>query len=79
VGDFALLEVDVKILGSGGVKTNEIVEAITDGSGLAHRAIRTALYADKGGIEIDPLDLAALRRARAAERVPADLHSSASS
>jgi radical SAM-linked protein len=79
VGDFALLEVDVKILGSGGVKTNEIVEAITDGSGLAHRAIRTALYADKGGIEIDPLDLAALRRARAAERVPAGLHSSASS
>jgi radical SAM family uncharacterized protein/radical SAM-linked protein len=78
VGNLALLEVDVKILGSGGVKASEIVEAITDGAGLPHRAIRTALYAHTGGVDIDPLDLSALRRARAAKRVAADVPSSAS-
>jgi radical SAM family uncharacterized protein/radical SAM-linked protein len=78
VGDLAFVEVDVKILGSGGVKTTELVEAITDGAGIPHRAIRTALYADRDGAQVDPLHLAALRRARATESVPADVHSSAS-
>ncbi len=64
VGDFTVLEVDVKILGSGGVKAVEIVEAITLDPGLPHRAIRTALYAERAGIEVDPMNLAALRRAR---------------
>jgi radical SAM-linked protein len=64
VGDLTILEVDVKILGSGGVKTVEIVEAITEEAGLPHRAIRTALYAERAGIEVDPMNLAALRRAR---------------
>jgi radical SAM family uncharacterized protein/radical SAM-linked protein len=75
VGDFALLEVDVKILGSGGVKTAEIVEAITEGAGLAHRAIRTALHAVRDGAEIDPMDLAGLRRARSIERAAVEVHS----
>jgi radical SAM-linked protein len=71
VGDAVLLEADVKILGSGGVKTTEIVEAIAQTSELPHRAIRTALYADRAGIEVDPLDLDALRRPRPALELPA--------
>jgi radical SAM family uncharacterized protein/radical SAM-linked protein len=70
VGDFALLEVDVKVLGSGGVKTAEIVEAITAGSGLTHRAIRTALYGEREGALFDPLNLAALRTPRSMEPRP---------
>jgi radical SAM-linked protein len=77
IGEFALLEVDVKILGSGGVKTVEIVDAIAEGPGLPHRAIRVALYAERDGAEVDPLNLTALRRARHREDVPAGLHSSA--
>jgi radical SAM family uncharacterized protein/radical SAM-linked protein len=62
LGDLVILEVDVKILGSGGVKTAEIVEAVTGDAGFAHRAIRAALYAEREGRRIDPLDLAGVRR-----------------
>jgi len=77
IGEFALLEVDAKILGSGGVKTFELVDAITERAGLPHRAIRVALYAERDGSEVDPLDLTALRRARNQENVPTGLRSSA--
>jgi hypothetical protein len=66
VGDFVLVEADVKITGSGGVKTTEIVEAIAETSELPHRSIRAALYAERNGAPVDPLDLDALRRPRAA-------------
>jgi radical SAM family uncharacterized protein/radical SAM-linked protein len=62
LGDLVVLEVDVKILGSGGVKTAEMVEAITGDAGFAHRAIRAALYGVREGRRIEPLDLASLRR-----------------
>ena len=65
LGDLVVLEVDVKILGSGGVKTVEIVEAITDDAGFPHRAIRAALYGERDGKHVDPLDTAAIRRPHA--------------
>ena len=64
VGDLALLEVDVKVLGSGGVKAIELIEAITGDPSFEHRAIRTALYGDREGAVVDPMNLAGLRRAR---------------
>jgi hypothetical protein len=70
VGDFTVLEVDVKILGSGGVKTVEIVEAITGNANVPHRSIRDRLYSERAGIEVDPMDLAALRRAKLEEAPP---------
>jgi radical SAM family uncharacterized protein/radical SAM-linked protein len=79
IGDFTAIEVDVKILGSGGVKTVEIVEAVTDHPGLPHRAIRTAMYAERAGIEVDPMNLAALRRPRSLDARPEDVVLSASS
>ncbi len=66
LGDLVVLEVDVKILGSGGVKAVEIVEAITGDAAFAHRAIRAALYAERDGNPVDPLSVAALRQPRAA-------------
>ena len=65
LGDLVVLEVDVKILGSGGVKTVEIVEAITGDAGFPHRAIRAALYGERDGKRVDPLDTAAIRRPHA--------------
>jgi len=64
VGDLMLIEVDAKILGSGGVKTTEIVHALTGGSDVPHRAVRAALYGERAGVPIDPLNLALLRRAK---------------
>jgi radical SAM family uncharacterized protein/radical SAM-linked protein len=64
LGDLAIFEVEVKILGSGGVKAAELVEAITGDKAFPHHAIRAALYAERGGDRIDPLHLAALRRPR---------------
>jgi radical SAM family uncharacterized protein/radical SAM-linked protein len=73
IGDVVLVEADVKILGSGGVKTTEIVQAIAETPELPHRAIRAAVYADRAGIEVDPLDLAAVRRPRASVDLPATI------
>jgi len=73
VGDLAALEVDVRILGSGGVKTVELVEAILENAGTPHRAIRTALFGEREGLEVEPLHLAALRRARSESRLSGDM------
>jgi radical SAM family uncharacterized protein/radical SAM-linked protein len=64
VGDLAVIEVDVKLLGSGGVKATEIAEAITGEQAFPHRAVRAALYAERDGTRVDPLHLEALRRPR---------------
>jgi hypothetical protein len=64
IGDLAVIEVDVKLLGSGGVKAVEIAEAITGEQGFPHRAVRAALYAERDGARIDPLHIDALRRRR---------------
>ena len=64
VGDLVVVEVDVKLLGSGGVKAVEIAEAITGEHGFPHRAVRAALYAERDGARIDPLRIEALRRPR---------------
>ena len=75
VGDLVFLAFDVKILGSGGVKTTELVEAITGDTAFPHRAIRAALYGERDGVRVDPLDLAAVRRPRSprvTELSPAD-------
>ena len=65
VGDLAVVEVDVKLSGSGGVKAAEIAEAIVGEHGFPHRAVRAALYAERDGARVDPLHLQALRRPRA--------------
>ena len=65
IGDLAVIEVDVKLLGSGGVKAVEIAEAITGEQGFPHRAVRAALYAERDGARIDPLHIDALRRRHA--------------
>jgi radical SAM-linked protein len=64
VGDLVVVEVDVKLLGSGGVKAVELAEAITGEHGFPHRAIRAGLYAERDGARIDPLCIEALRRPR---------------
>jgi radical SAM-linked protein len=64
LGDLAIVEVDVKLLGSGGVKATEIAEAITGDPAFPHRAIRAAMFAEKDGARIDPLHVEALRRPR---------------
>jgi radical SAM-linked protein len=64
LGDLAIVEVDVKLLGSGGVKATEIAEAITGDQAFPHRAIRSAMFAEKDGARIDPLQVEALRRPR---------------
>jgi radical SAM family uncharacterized protein/radical SAM-linked protein len=64
LGDLAIVEVEVKLLGSGGVKAVEIAEAITGERAFPHRAIRAALYAERDGARIDPLHPRALHRPR---------------
>jgi radical SAM-linked protein len=66
IGDLVVVELDVKLLGSGGVKATELAEAITGEQGFPHRAVRAALYAERDGVRIDPLHIEALRRPRAA-------------
>jgi radical SAM family uncharacterized protein/radical SAM-linked protein len=69
IGDLAMVEVDVKLLGSGGVKAAELAFAITGEPGFPHRAIRAALYAERDGARIDPMNTQALRRPRASAAV----------
>jgi radical SAM family uncharacterized protein/radical SAM-linked protein len=61
VGDFAVLEVDVEIRGSGAVKVSEVVEAITKIADFPHRAIRFGLGAWQGGDVVSPLELERVR------------------
>jgi radical SAM-linked protein len=76
-GDLVVLDVDVRLSGSGGVKVSEIVAAITQQVALPHRTVRAALYCGRNGQRLDPLDLSALRR-RSAERPDAELPPAAS-
>ena len=61
-GELCVIDVDVRLSGSGGVKAAEIVEAITGENAIPHRSIRVELYAEREGARVDPLDVAALRR-----------------
>jgi len=47
---------DVKILGSGGVKTTGKYRSDRRNRGASAPAIRAAPYADRAGIEVEPLD-----------------------
>jgi radical SAM-linked protein len=60
--DPAVIDVDVRLSGSGGVKVAEIVEAISHDARIPHRAVRAELYCDRDGTRFDPLDPSALRR-----------------
>jgi radical SAM-linked protein len=79
VGDFALLEDEVEVRGSGGVKIAEVIEVVSGDAELPHRAVRVALgLRTPGGEVIPPLALEAVRAARPsrptgeARTVPAD-------
>jgi len=72
-GDLAVVEARVKILGQGGVRVTEIVQALTGDAGLEHRAVRAELYGEQSdGRTIDPMDLAGLRARRAVTGVSLD-------
>ena len=75
LGHLVVLEVGVKILGSGGVKTVELIEAITGDAAFPHRAVRAAVYGERDGLRVDPLDLAAMRRPRVTAPIGADASS----
>jgi radical SAM family uncharacterized protein/radical SAM-linked protein len=61
LGDLVVMEAAVTIPGSGGVKTSEIVEAVTGDKAFPYRAVRAALYGEKDGARVDPFDLELLR------------------
>ena len=62
-GAFAALTVDVEVRGSGGVKIEEVAEAM--GLDVPHVSVRTRLgRRAEGGEIVSPLDLAAIRAAR---------------
>jgi hypothetical protein len=68
-GDLMVLEAEVDVRGSGGVKIAEVVEATFKDALLPHRAIRTALgRANADGGIVAPLELALLRTGRAAAK-----------
>jgi radical SAM-linked protein len=65
-GDLLVLEAEVDIRGSGGVKIAEVVEAVFGDAALPFRAVRTALgRAGADGSLITPLELGRLRTPRA--------------
>ncbi|MCL2448743.1 MAG: TIGR03960 family B12-binding radical SAM protein [Polyangiaceae bacterium] len=76
-GDLLVLEAEVQVRGSGGVKIAEVIEATFGDAELPHRAVRTALgLVASDGRRVAPLDLAQLRAVRAVaaaspERPPA--------
>ena len=69
-GDLVAISAEVEVRGSGGVKIAEVVEAVFSSADLPHRAVRTGLGARtaEGGL-LSPLDLDALRAARATRSV----------
>jgi len=71
MGDLVVVEVHVKILGSGGVKTTELAQALTGDAAFPHRAVRAELYGERDGERIDPFDLVRLRKPRSATAQPA--------
>jgi radical SAM family uncharacterized protein/radical SAM-linked protein len=70
IGDLVVLEAEVDVRGSGGVKIAEVIEAVFGDAQLPHRAVRTALgrVTPDGGF-VGPLDLAALRNSRSVAAV----------
>lgn len=64
-GDFATIEVDVEIRGSGAVKISEVVEVLA-GAELPHRAVRVAMGMWKGdGAIASPMSLESVRKGEA--------------
>ncbi|HEY8087140.1 MAG TPA: TIGR03960 family B12-binding radical SAM protein [Polyangiaceae bacterium] len=64
-GNMLVLEAEVEVRGSGGVKIAEVVEALTGDADLPHRAVRTALGARApDATVVSPLDLDAIRALR---------------
>jgi radical SAM family uncharacterized protein/radical SAM-linked protein len=61
VGDFAVLDVDLEIRGSGAVKVSEVVEAVTKVADFPHRAVRFGLGAWRAGEIVSPLELDRVR------------------
>lgn len=59
LGDLAIIDVDLAILGSGAARAEEVVEAMTQDASLPYRAVRVSLFGKDG---LDPLDV---ERARA--------------
>jgi radical SAM family uncharacterized protein/radical SAM-linked protein len=66
VGDLVTVELDVKLLGSGGVKATELAHAITQDPDFPHRAVRAALYVERDGARFDPMLLETFRRPKSA-------------
>jgi radical SAM family uncharacterized protein/radical SAM-linked protein len=67
VGDLLPVAVEVEVRGSGGVKIAEVVEAVCGDAEVPHRPVRVALGARASDESLVwPLELAALRRMRAA-------------
>jgi radical SAM family uncharacterized protein/radical SAM-linked protein len=66
IGDLALLDVDVTILGSGAVKTSELAAVLAGDGQIAppHRAVRVELFGHQGGVRCSPLDLERMRKPR---------------
>jgi radical SAM-linked protein len=80
VGDFAAIEVDVEIRGSGAVKISEVVEVLASAgvegvepkaaAELPHRAVRVAMGMWKGdGVIASPMKLEAVRKGEAAATI----------
>lgn len=57
VGDLVVVSADVAILGSGAVKSSEIVSALFGDEMPPHRAMRVELYGEGPGERFSPLDL----------------------
>jgi radical SAM-linked protein len=72
VGDLVVVEAEVEVRGSGGVKIGEVVEVLAGDAELPHRAVRTALGArHPDGQVLSPLEVVAIRALRAA-RAPVE-------
>ncbi len=73
-GDLVPLLVDVALTGEGGVKISEVMEALfgktDDGEpAVPYHAVRAELGLLRDGVVVSPLDLAALRPAKAADEL----------
>ena len=64
LGDLAVVEVAVRVPGSGGVKAQEVIEVLAGGADMPAYAIRSALLGERDGEPVSPLDLERLRKPR---------------
>jgi radical SAM family uncharacterized protein/radical SAM-linked protein len=68
VGDLVPVAVEVAVLGSGGVKIAEVIEAVCGDPEVPHRAVRVALGRhESDGALVSPLALGSLRAAATAQ------------